>query len=132
MISHLHNNCVGDTADIKPQVYAGRCSLNNMLTITFGFRADSIHHPMVGRALRLSRELMNITGPVSNLVDFVPILQRLPSHIRSRARKLHSDLIDVYGGLVKEIDEKMQAGGEVRDCLVKTMLLTKERENRPP
>jgi hypothetical protein len=94
MISNLHNDCVGGTADINPQVYAGRCSLNNMLTITFGFRADSIHHPMVGRALRLSREFMNIIGPVSNLVDFVPMLQRLPSHMRSRARKLHSDLIE--------------------------------------
>jgi hypothetical protein len=75
MVSNLYNDCVGGTADINPQVYAGRCSLNNMLTITFGCRADSIHHPIVGRALRLSREFMKITGPVSNLVDFVPILQ---------------------------------------------------------
>jgi hypothetical protein len=56
------------------------------------------------------------------------MLQRLPSHIRSRARELHSDLVDVYGGLVKEVGERMQAGGEVRDCLVKTMLLMKEKE----
>jgi hypothetical protein len=81
MFSNLHNDCVGGTVDINPQVYAGRCSLNNMLTVTFGFPADSIHHPMVGRALHLSRDFMNITGPVSNLVDFMPMLQRLPSHM---------------------------------------------------
>jgi hypothetical protein len=82
MISHLHNDCVGGTADINPQVYAGRCSLNNMLTITFGFRTDNIHHPMAGRAPSLSRESMNITGLVSNLVDFVPMLQTALPHAK--------------------------------------------------
>ncbi|KAL5371623.1 hypothetical protein PMIN02_012775 [Paraphaeosphaeria minitans] len=129
MIHHLHRDCTDGMADVNPQVYAGRCSLNNMLTITFGFRTDSIHHPMVARAFRLSREFMNITGPISNLVDFVPILQRLPSNMRRRARTLHSELVNVYGGLIKEIDEKMQAGGDVQDCLVKTMLLRKEEED---
>ncbi|KAF9730277.1 cytochrome P450 [Paraphaeosphaeria minitans] len=129
MIHHLHRDCTNGMADVNPQVYAGRCSLNNILTITFGFRTDSIHHPMVARALRLSREFMNITGHMSNLVNFVPILQRLPSNMRRRARTLHSELVNVYGGLIKEIDEKMQAGGDVQDCLVKTMLLTKEKED---
>lgn len=129
MINHLHRDCTNGMADINPQVYAGRCSLNNMLTITFGFRTESIHHPMVGQALRLSREFMNITGPVSNLVDFVPILQRLPSNMRRRARTLHSELVNVYGGLIEEVDKKMQAGGDVQDCLVKTMLLRKEKED---
>ncbi|KAF9728507.1 hypothetical protein PMIN01_13335 [Paraphaeosphaeria minitans] len=128
MISHLHRDCGNGMADVNPQVYADQCSLNNMLTITFSFRTDSAHHPMVALALRLSREFMNITGPVSNLVDFVPILQRLPSSMRCRARTLHSELVNVYGGLIKEIAEKMQAGGEVQDCLVKTMLLRKEKE----
>lgn len=45
-------------APINPQPHAGRCSLNNMLTIVFGTRTDSIDHPLVGRALRLSREFM--------------------------------------------------------------------------
>jgi hypothetical protein len=51
--------------------------------------------------------------------------------MRSRARKLHSDLVDIYGGLVKEIDERIQADGEVRDCLVKTVLLVKECLDEP-
>jgi hypothetical protein len=81
MISNLHNDCVGGTVDINPQVYAGRCFLNNILTITFSFLANSIYYPIVSWALCLSRKFINITGPVSNLVDFVPILQRLPSHM---------------------------------------------------
>jgi hypothetical protein len=40
------------------QPHAGRASLNNMLSIVFGFRTDSIYHPLVGQALRLSREFM--------------------------------------------------------------------------
>lgn len=41
-----------------PKPHAGRCSLNNMTTITFGFRTDSIEHPLVKQALKLSREFM--------------------------------------------------------------------------
>ena len=43
---------------INPQPHAGRCSLNNMLTITFGTRTDSVDAPLVKKALKLSRELM--------------------------------------------------------------------------
>lgn len=43
---------------VNPQPYAGRCSLNNMMTIVFGTRTDSVEHPMVKTALRLSREFM--------------------------------------------------------------------------
>lgn len=46
------------SSPINPQPYAGRCSLNNMLTIVFGIRTETIDHPLVGRVLRLSREFM--------------------------------------------------------------------------
>ncbi|KAF2450909.1 cytochrome P450 [Karstenula rhodostoma CBS 690.94] len=114
---------------INPQTYAGRCSLNNMLTITFGFRTDSIHHPMVTEALRLSRAFMNCTGPMSNLVDFLPILQWLPSPLKSKAKALHRDLVETYGGLINEIDGRMKDGEQVPDCLAKTMLDIKDEEN---
>lgn len=45
---------------INPQPHAGRCSLNNMLTITFGTRTNNIADPLVGQALRLSREFMSV------------------------------------------------------------------------
>ncbi|KAF9728573.1 hypothetical protein PMIN06_009450 [Paraphaeosphaeria minitans] len=129
MITDLYTDGADGLADIDPQAYVDRCSLNNMLAVTFGFRTDSIHHPMLGRVLRLSRKFTNITRPVSNLVDFVPILQRLPSDTRRRARKLHSELLELYGGLIEEMEKSMQAGAEVQDCLVKTMLLKKTKED---
>lgn len=43
---------------INPQPHAGRCSLNNMLTITFGTRTESVDAPLVKQALKLSRQFM--------------------------------------------------------------------------
>ncbi|KAF4604487.1 hypothetical protein EYR40_003261 [Pleurotus pulmonarius] len=115
-------------APINPQPHAGRCSLNNMLTIVFGTRTDSIDHPLVGRALRLSREFMNCTGPVSNLIDFVPLLQKLPNYMTSRGKQLHKDLVETYGGMILDIEKRMKAGEKIPDCLVKTMIEVKEEE----
>ncbi|KAH8773615.1 cytochrome P450 [Diaporthe sp. PMI_573] len=97
MIKCLYKESQGGKALINPQPFAGRCSLNNMLSIVFGTRTDSVAHPKVARSLRISREFMNLTGPMSNLVDFVPLLQHLPTRTRSRARKLHEDLLTLYG-----------------------------------
>ncbi|KAI3140466.1 hypothetical protein CBS147326_2167 [Penicillium roqueforti] len=119
----------GGSAPVNPQPHAGRCSLNNMTTITFGFRADSIHHPLVGRALKLSREFMNCTGPMSNLIDFVPILQYLPSPLYKRAKKLHEGLVETYGGFIKETEQKMKEGKKVPDCLAKTMVEVRLKED---
>jgi cytochrome P450 len=129
MIKYLYKESQGGKALINPQPFAGRCSLNNMLSIVFGTRTDSVAHPKVARSLRISREFMNLTGPMSNLVDFVPLLQHLPTRTRSRARKLHEDLVTLYGGMINEIEERMRRGEQVPDCLAKTMILARESEN---
>ncbi|KAF5318738.1 hypothetical protein D9619_011047 [Psilocybe cf. subviscida] len=128
LVHDLYNDGRAGAIAVNPQPHAGRCSLNNMLTITFGMRTDTLEHPLVGRALRLSREFMNCTGPVSNLTDFVPILQKLPNYMRTRGEKLHSDLVETYGGMINDIDARMQRGEEVPDCLVKTLLMSREEE----
>ena len=128
MLHALFTDSRNGTAHINPQTYAGRCSLNNMLTITFGFRTDSVRHPMVAEALRLSRAFMNCTGPVANLADFVPVLQWLPSPLKSKAKALHHDLVETYGGLINSIDAKIKAGEKVDDCLAKTMLRVRKAE----
>jgi len=128
LLRELYAKGKAGAAPINPQPHAGRCSLNNMLTIVFGTRTDSIDHPLVGRALKISREFMNCTGPVSNMVDFVPILQKLPNYMTTRGKKLHAALLETYGGMINDIDARMQRGEEVPDCLVKTMLLTKDEE----
>lgn len=58
LVRELFTHGQAGNAPINPQPHAGRCSLNNMLTIVFGTRTDSIDHPLVGRALGLSREFM--------------------------------------------------------------------------
>jgi hypothetical protein len=70
----------------------------------------------------------NCTGPVSNLVDFVPLLQRLPNSLTNRAKKLHEDLVDTYGGMISEIEKRMNSGQDVPRCLVKTLVETGGQE----
>lgn len=65
---------------------------------------------------------------MSNLVDFVPLLQRLPSPLRRRGRQLHRDLVNTYGGMINDIDSRMQRGEDVPECLAKTMLQVRQAE----
>ncbi|PLB50375.1 cytochrome P450 [Aspergillus steynii IBT 23096] len=113
---------------VNPQPHAGRCSLNNMTTITFGFRTDSIEHPLVKQALKLSREFMNCTGPMSNLVDFIPLLQYLPTPMHQRGKRLHRGLVETYGGLLRKIERQLAEGHNVPDCLGKTMIEVRDKE----
>ena len=71
----------------------------------------------------------NCTGPVSNLTDFVPILQKLPgNYMKTRGKKLHEGLVETYGGMILDIDARMKRGEDVPDCLVKTLLNAQEVE----
>ncbi|OOF93176.1 hypothetical protein ASPCADRAFT_132879 [Aspergillus carbonarius ITEM 5010] len=129
LIKALHDQSQAGSLPINPQPHAGRCILNGMTTISFGFRFNSINHPFVRRALKINREYMNCTAPMSNLVDFIPVLQFLPSSMYRRGKKLHHELVKTYGGLLHEIDQKMQQGAEVPDCLAKTILELREKED---
>ncbi|KAF2713931.1 cytochrome P450 [Pleomassaria siparia CBS 279.74] len=131
MIRALYAASDQGTVPTNPQTYAGRCSLNNMATITFGLRTDSIRDPLVKQALHLSREFMNTTGPMSNLIDFMPSWMQkfLPWSIKIRGQELHTGLVDTYGGFINQIDLAMKQGEKVPDCLAKTMLENREHED---
>lgn len=47
----------------------------------------------------------------------------------TRAKQLHSDLVETYGGMIKEIEARIKRGEQVPECLVKTMLQSQEEEN---
>ncbi|KAF3401654.1 3-hydroxyphenylacetate 6-hydroxylase [Penicillium rolfsii] len=128
LVKALFDESKGGLVPVNPQPHAGRCSLNNMTTITFGFRTDSIKHPLVGQALKLSREFMNCTGPMSNLVDFVPLLQYLPTPMHRRGKKLHKGLVETYGGIIKDTERRMKTGEKVPDCLARTMIEVRHKE----
>jgi len=63
MIQELYKYGKAGMEPINPQPHAGRCSLNNMLTIVFGIRTDALDDPLVERVLRLSREFMSVFRP---------------------------------------------------------------------
>ena len=58
MVQSLHHYGQGGALPINPQPHAFRCTLNDMLRVTFGIRTDTINDPLVARALWLSREFM--------------------------------------------------------------------------
>ncbi|KAJ6529371.1 cytochrome P450 [Mycena capillaripes] len=124
LVKAMYQESKGGMVPINPQPHAGRASLNNMLSIVFGLRTDSIYHRWVGQALKLSREFMQVSGRwVVSPSDKI-----IPTAIRSRGQKLHNDLVNTYGGFIKDIEHRMQMGSPVPDCLVKTMLDVKEKE----
>ena len=58
LMQDLYNYGKAGQIAFNPHPQMGRCALNNMLTVAFGFRTDTIEHPIVARALYLSREFM--------------------------------------------------------------------------
>ena len=71
---------------------------------------------------------MAATGPLSNIVDFFEPLQWIPTTTRSRARRLHSGIREVYSAMIMRVKARMDAREDVPDCLIKTLLLTQEQE----
>ena len=66
LIQELYRHGKEGVVPINPQPHAGRCTLNNMLTIVYGTRTDTIEDPLVGHALQLSRDFMSVSSPNFN------------------------------------------------------------------
>jgi cytochrome P450 len=146
LVRSLYHESKMGTLPINPAHFAGRYALNNMLTITFATRTDSTLDPLTERALAIASEFMDLTGdcdlifphlglltrpvpgPWSNIVDFIEPLQWIPTPTRSRGRRLHDGIVEVYGAMIMRVKARMDSGEDVPDCLVKTLLLTQEQE----
>jgi len=128
LIRTLYEESKQGLLPINPHNYAGRYALNNMLTISFGTRTDSTSDPLVERALTMAMEFMDLTGPWSNAIDFIEPLQWIPTRMRSRGRKLHDDLIAVYGAMLLRVKARLDAGEAVPNCLAKTLIETQGEE----
>ncbi|EFY91823.1 cytochrome P450 [Metarhizium acridum CQMa 102] len=90
----------GGCSLVNPQPFAGRCSLNDMLTIVFGARTASVQDPLVSTALRLAREFI---------------------------QKLHH-LVKTYGDMIESIHRRWSRGQEAPDCLATALLTMREEE----
>ncbi|KAI0667526.1 cytochrome P450 [Trametes maxima] len=128
MIQDLMRDGGAGTLPINPSPYASRVSLNVIFGLVYGRRTKSITDPVAAEVLRMSREFMDTTGPVSNLVDFLPILQKLPNTMTRRGRKLNEDILTFNQPYVADIERRLKRGEDVPDCLAKTLLLTREAE----
>ncbi|KAJ4466755.1 cytochrome P450 [Lentinula aciculospora] len=128
MIRTLKDDGHSGKVPLNPHHYAGRFALNNMLFISFGIRTGNTEDPLIARALELAMEFMDLTGPWSNHIDFFEPLQLIPSAMRTRGRKLHEDLIEVYGSMILRVKARLDAGEYVPDCLVKTLIQDQEKE----
>ncbi len=71
----------------------------------------------------------NTTGPVANLVDFIPLLQKFPNHMAGRGRALNHELVDICGAIVKRIERAIQDGDPYPDCMAKYLLMHREAED---
>ncbi|KAH9959782.1 cytochrome P450 [Russula dissimulans] len=128
LVRSLYYETKMGTLPINPAHFIIRYTLNNMLTISFATRTDSTLDPLTERARALATEFMALTGPWSNIVDFLEPLQWIPTPTRSRGRRLHDGIMEAYGAMIMRVKARMDAGEDVPDCLVKTLLLTQEKE----
>ena len=71
----------------------------------------------------------NTTGPVANLVDFVPLLQWLPNPMTARGKALHRELVRVLGAKIKHIAAILASGEPYPDCMAKYLLQHQEEEH---
>ena len=65
---------------------------------------------------------------MANLVDFLPLLQHIPTAMQKRGKALNTGLVETYGGIIKDIEQKLEDGIPVEDCLAKTMLQNREQD----
>ncbi|KAL0061369.1 hypothetical protein AAF712_011827 [Marasmius tenuissimus] len=100
-----------------------------MLAITFGKQTESIDDPFVAKAFGLSQEFMHCSGIMANLSDFVNVLQHVPNYMYLRCRALHQELVTTYGGIVKDLEDRITRSENVPDCLAKTLIQAKEKES---
>ena len=49
--------------------------------------------------------------------------------MRSRGRRLHDGIVEVYGAMIARVKARLDAGEDVPDCVAKTLILTQEQEN---
>ncbi|KAI0283209.1 cytochrome P450 [Russula brevipes] len=128
MVRSMYHETKMGASPINPAHFVGRYALNNMLMISFGTRTDSTLDPLTERAMAIAKEFMNLAGPCKNIVDFIKPLQWVPTPTRSRGRRLYDSIMEVYGAMIMRVKARMDAGEDVPDCLVKTLLQTREQE----
>ncbi|KAG6879406.1 hypothetical protein C0992_002888 [Termitomyces sp. T32_za158] len=128
-IRSLYEGSEGGLVPIDPANHCDRFALNIMLMISFATRTCSTSVPLIEKAVELGMEFMALAGPWSNAIDFLEPLQWIPTKMRARGHRLHDGLVEVYGNMIDRTQARMDRGEDIPDCLVKTLIKTREKEN---
>ena len=65
---------------------------------------------------------------MANLVDFIPLLQKLPNHMATRGRALNRELVEICGTIIRKIEGALERGEPYPDCMAKYLLQHREAE----
>jgi hypothetical protein len=65
---------------------------------------------------------------MSNIVDFIPLLQKLPNKTTKRAKRLHQGLVETLGGIMDEIQKHLQSGKHVSGCFASSLIENQDKE----
>ncbi|KAJ7062710.1 cytochrome P450 [Mycena amicta] len=139
LLRSLYDESQSGSVPVSPALSAVRFTLNNMLRVSFGIRTTSISDPLLHRIQKLVMEFDDITsnnslrlpltnaqwfspGPTSNAVDFIKPLRLFPTRTKTRAKNLNAEMIEVYGGIIQDVQDRLDRGEEVPDCLMKHLL----------
>ena len=91
MLKNLYVHGQAGVVPVNPQPHAGRTSLNNILTIAFGTRTDTIEHPLVAHWLKHSREFMYVTHSILHMcIHLISHIGIVPAPSRTLSTLFHS------------------------------------------
>ncbi|KAJ7912131.1 cytochrome P450 [Mycena leptocephala] len=146
LLRSLHAESQSSASPINPALPAVRFTLNNMLKVSFGTRTSSLCDPLLHRIQWGVMEFVDISdafsecghfgmltqyvlGSCTNAVDFIKPLQYFPSPTRTRGLALNADITRVYGGMIQDMQRRLDSSEYIPDCLIKTLLETQHKEN---
>ncbi|KAL1919086.1 uncharacterized protein VTP21DRAFT_2467 [Calcarisporiella thermophila] len=122
----------GAAAGINPSNRFRHFSMNVMMSVIFGRRAETMEDPEFKDSLRLTQELTALSGPEVMLIDMVPLLKYIPNPIMSKAKRLVALEKKVFKQLVGRVREDIAAAergeAEMPNCLAAYVVKNGERE----
>ncbi|GJE98687.1 hypothetical protein PsYK624_149220 [Phanerochaete sordida] len=108
--------------DLHP--HFAHTSLNNLLTVLFGLRTETVDRPLVAHWLKPTQEYTCITAALLTVVDFVPGLRRF---WREQASGEHTGcLVSTCSAFMSDDSRHMKDKQDVLDCFVWHLLKAKE------
>ncbi|KAF5351069.1 hypothetical protein D9756_008152 [Leucocoprinus leucothites] len=87
---------------------------NNILRTAFATSAESLGPATYERLLELIWEF---------------VLVYLPNPMTKRAKRVHAGFVEILGRLLDDMDERLEKGEVVPDCLAKTLLENREKKH---